>query len=47
VCAVIDLPIGATRRHLIAGTPLPKTLRRQLEAAVRAALDVTGVSPSR
>lgn len=38
VCAVIDLPIGATRRHLIAGTPLPRTLRPQLEAAVRAAL---------
>jgi AcrR family transcriptional regulator len=38
VCAVIDLPIGATRRHLIAGTPLPDSLRPQLEAAVRAAL---------
>jgi AcrR family transcriptional regulator len=38
VCAVIDLPIGATRRHLIAGTPFPPTLRPQLEAAVRAAL---------
>jgi AcrR family transcriptional regulator len=32
--AVIDLPLGAVRRHLIAGTPL----RAQLEAAVRAAL---------
>jgi hypothetical protein len=37
-CAVVDLPIGATRRHLIAGAPLPRTLRDQLEAAVRAAL---------
>ena len=36
--AVIDLPLGAVRRHLIAGTPLPSSLRAQLEAAVRAAL---------
>jgi AcrR family transcriptional regulator len=36
--AVVDLPIGAVRRHLIAGAPLPGTLRAQLEAAVRAAL---------
>jgi AcrR family transcriptional regulator len=41
-CAVIDLPIGATRRHLIAGAPLPPTLRPQLEAAVRAALGDPG-----
>ena len=32
--AVIDLPLGAVRRHLVAGTPL----RAQLEAAVRAAV---------
>jgi AcrR family transcriptional regulator len=38
LCAVVDLPIGAIRRHLIAGSPLPRTLRAQLEAAVRAAL---------
>jgi AcrR family transcriptional regulator len=38
VCAVVDLPLGAVRRHLIAGAALPPTLRRQLEAAVRAAL---------
>jgi AcrR family transcriptional regulator len=38
VSAVVDLPIGATRRHLIAGSPLPRTLRAQLDAAVRAAL---------
>jgi hypothetical protein len=37
--AVIDLPIGAIRRHLNAGTPLPRTLRPQLAAAVRAALE--------
>jgi AcrR family transcriptional regulator len=36
--AVVDLPMGAIRRHLIGGTPLPSSLRRQLEAAVRAAL---------
>ena len=36
--AVVDLPLGAVRRHLIAGTPLPSSLRAQLEAAVRAAL---------
>ena len=37
-CAVIDLPQGSVRRHLIAGSPLPRALRPQLEAAVRAAL---------
>jgi AcrR family transcriptional regulator len=41
-CAVVDLPIGATRRHLIAGSPLPRTLRPQLAAAVRAALEARG-----
>jgi AcrR family transcriptional regulator len=40
VFAVIDLPMGATRRHLVDGSPLPATLRPQLEAAVRAALEV-------
>jgi len=42
VCAVVDLPQGAVRRHLVAGTPLPSGLRAQLEAAVRAALAVAG-----
>lgn len=37
-CAVVDLPMGAVRRHLIAGFGLPPTLRDQLQAAVRAAL---------
>jgi AcrR family transcriptional regulator len=40
--AVVDLPIGAVRRHLIAGSPLPAALRPQLEAAVRAALFQAG-----
>jgi AcrR family transcriptional regulator len=42
VSAIVDLPIGATRRHLIAGSKLPPTLRGQLEAAVRAALVEAG-----
>lgn len=33
---VFDLPYGAVRRHLIAGQPLPSTLRANLETAVRA-----------
>jgi AcrR family transcriptional regulator len=41
-CAIVDLPIGATRRHLIAGASLPASLRPQLEAAVRAALAFPG-----
>jgi AcrR family transcriptional regulator len=36
--AVVDLPLGAIRRHLVAGARLPASLRGQLEAAVRAAL---------
>ena len=36
--AVIDLPFGAIRRHLIAGAEFPAALREQLRAAVRAAL---------
>jgi len=42
--AVVDLPLGAIRRHLVAGTPLPRSLRSQLEAAIRAAL-VAGREP--
>jgi AcrR family transcriptional regulator len=45
VFSVVDLPMGAIRRHLIAGTPFPSTLRAQLEAAVRAALLQAGASP--
>ena len=46
-CAVIDLPIGAIRRHLIAAAPLPNTLRPQLSAAVRAALLEAGAAETR
>jgi AcrR family transcriptional regulator len=42
VCAVVDLPLGGMRRHLIARSPIPRTLRSQLEAAVRAALAKPG-----
>ncbi len=41
--AVVDLPMGAVRRHLVAASPLPRSLRRQLEAAVYAALATAGV----
>jgi AcrR family transcriptional regulator len=44
--AVVDLPMGALRRHLIAGSPVPPTLRPQLEAAVHAALAAAGVPRS-
>jgi len=46
VFAVVDLPIGAIRRHLIAGAPLPETIRDQLTAAVRAALLEAGAGRS-
>jgi AcrR family transcriptional regulator len=38
VFATVDIPLGATRRHLISGTPLPRGLRDQIAAATRAAL---------
>jgi AcrR family transcriptional regulator len=37
--AVIDIPYGAVRRHLLAGAPPPKELRPHLEHAIRAVLD--------
>ena len=37
-CAVIDLPQGAIRRHLVQGAPVPRSVRSQLAAAIRAAL---------
>jgi AcrR family transcriptional regulator len=37
-CAVIDLPQGAIRRHLVQGVPVPRAVRPQLAAAIRAAL---------
>lgn len=36
--AVVDLPQGAVRRHLLAGSAPPAALRDQLERAVRGAL---------
>jgi AcrR family transcriptional regulator len=44
ICAVVDLPQGALRRHLTAGSTPPRTLRTQLEAAVRAALGAPTLS---
>jgi AcrR family transcriptional regulator len=49
MCAVIDLPHGAVRRHLVDGTPLPLSLRPQLEAAIRGAIarpDTTTKEPA-
>ncbi|WP_284227273.1 TetR/AcrR family transcriptional regulator [Mycobacterium antarcticum] len=37
-CAVVDLPMGAMRRHLIMGRPVPTSVRSQLESAIPAAL---------
>jgi len=36
--AVVDLPQGAIRRHLVSGTSVPNNVRPQLAAAIRAAL---------
>lgn len=43
-CAVVDLPHGAIRRHLVANTAVPSSVRPQLAAAVRAALLSSGDS---
>ena len=40
--AVFDLPYGAARRHLIAGTELPPGLQDDVARAVRAVLGATG-----
>jgi hypothetical protein len=37
--AVVDMPLGAMRRYLVAGTEPPASLRELLETAVRAVLD--------
>ena len=37
-CAVIDLPMGALRRHLVSDVAIPASVRPQLTAAIRAAL---------
>jgi AcrR family transcriptional regulator len=36
--AVFDIPYGAARRHLIAGKPLPASVRPDVDRAVRAVL---------
>ena len=36
--AVVDIPHGAVRRHLLAGSPPPRPLRAWIETAVRSAL---------
>ncbi len=41
--AVIDIPYGAVRRHLVAGVPPPYELRPHIERAIRAVLDGTPV----
>jgi AcrR family transcriptional regulator len=37
-CAVVDLPMGSIRRHLVGGVAVPDSVRSQLSAAIRAAL---------
>jgi AcrR family transcriptional regulator len=37
-CAVIDIPQGVIRRHLVNGSAVPRGVRVQLAAAIRAAL---------
>src|SRR4029079_3866567 len=46
-CAVVDLPQGAIRRHLVAGVAVPDGVRSQLSAAMRAALASRRVRGSR
>jgi AcrR family transcriptional regulator len=46
-CAVVDLPMGAIRRHLVSGVAVPDSVRPQLTAAIRAALQDRTVSSSR
>ncbi len=41
-CAVVDLPQGAIRRHLVGGTPIPDSALAQLRAAIPAALRASG-----
>jgi AcrR family transcriptional regulator len=45
-CAVVDLPMGAIRRHLVGGVAVPGNVRSQLTAAVRAALRDRTVPPT-
>jgi AcrR family transcriptional regulator len=41
--ATFDLPYGAARRHLIAGMPLPASLRRDLARGIAAVIDEPGL----
>ena len=45
-CAVVDLPIGAIRRHLVSSVAVPGNVRPQLTAAIRAALGDRTVPPT-
>jgi AcrR family transcriptional regulator len=45
-CAVVDLPMGAIRRHLVSGVAVPGNVRPQLTAAIRAALGDRRVPPT-
>jgi AcrR family transcriptional regulator len=45
-CAVVDLPQGAIRRHLVGGVAVPGGVRAQLTAAIRAALPDRPVRPA-
>jgi AcrR family transcriptional regulator len=45
-CAVVDLPQGAIRRHLVNGIAVPGNVRSQLAAAIRAALCDPAVRPN-
>ena len=47
VFAVVDIPMGAVRRHLVAGSAFPRTLRVQLEAATRAGLAAVAADTGR
>jgi AcrR family transcriptional regulator len=45
VLAVVDLPMGAVRRYLLAGSEVPAWIRDRLEAAVRAVLGTRRETP--
>jgi hypothetical protein len=42
----VDLPMGAIRRHLVAGAKIPSSVPAQLEKAIEAALCERGAGPS-
>jgi AcrR family transcriptional regulator len=45
ITATTDIPLGAIRRHLVAGSQFPPGLREQIKAATRAVLLEAGSSP--